>query len=54
MSRRGVAPGTVITAVAGKPVADIGDLQVILNETPSEQCGFATADGGGVVLSDSR
>ncbi len=34
----GVTTGSVITAVAGKPVASLVDLQRIINDTPSEQC----------------
>jgi S1-C subfamily serine protease len=34
----GVSAGTVITAVAGRPVASLVDLQRIVNDTPAEKC----------------
>jgi serine protease Do len=39
----GVAQGSVITAIAGKPVAGITDLQFLLNDLPSEQCSLQLA-----------
>ncbi|MGH7215267.1 MAG: trypsin-like peptidase domain-containing protein [Tepidisphaeraceae bacterium] len=41
-ARRGVKLGTVVTAVAGKSVATVSDLQSVLNDTPSEQCELTT------------
>jgi S1-C subfamily serine protease len=39
----GVAQGNVITAIAGKPVAGITDLQSLLNDLPSEPCALQLA-----------
>ena len=34
----GIASGTIITAIAGKAVADMPALQKLLNDTPAEKC----------------
>jgi S1-C subfamily serine protease len=39
----GVAQGAVITAIAGKPVSGITDLQSLLNDLPSEPCALELA-----------
>jgi S1-C subfamily serine protease len=39
----GVTQGSIISAVAGKPVCDIEGLQSILNETPPDACNIAMA-----------
>jgi S1-C subfamily serine protease len=42
-AKDGVAQGAVITAIAGKPVAGITDLQSLINDLPSEQCSLQLA-----------
>jgi S1-C subfamily serine protease len=42
-AKDGVLQGSVITAIAGKPVAGITDLQSLLNDLPSEQCSVQLA-----------
>jgi S1-C subfamily serine protease len=39
--RQGASQGSIITAVAGKPVNDVLQLQRIINETPPGLCGIA-------------
>jgi serine protease Do len=39
----GVAQGSVITAIAGKPVAGITDLQALINDLPTEPCSLQLA-----------
>jgi serine protease Do len=46
----GIAQGTIITAVAGRAVSTIADLQRIINETPPEQCALRTADPRSAVV----
>jgi serine protease Do len=38
LAREGVRTGTIVTAIAGKPVNAVTDLQSIVNDTPAEQC----------------
>jgi serine protease Do len=42
-AKDGVASGTVITALAGRPVQDLLTLQQIINDTPAEQCKLSIA-----------
>jgi S1-C subfamily serine protease len=42
----GVRQGTVITTVAGRPVASLEDLQQVLNDTPTELCALQTLNPG--------
>jgi S1-C subfamily serine protease len=42
-AKDGVAQGSVITAIAGKPVAGITDLQAMINDLPTEQCSVQVA-----------
>jgi S1-C subfamily serine protease len=43
LKRQGVNAGTVITAIAGHPVATLAQLQQIVNDVPPEQCTVQTA-----------
>jgi serine protease Do len=45
-AKDGVAQGAVITAIAGKPVAGITELQSLLNELPAEECALQFAQQG--------
>ncbi len=38
MGKQGIKVGSIITTVAKRAVADVTDLQRIINDTPSEQC----------------
>ncbi|HEX3355450.1 MAG TPA: trypsin-like peptidase domain-containing protein [Tepidisphaeraceae bacterium] len=40
-----VTIGSIITAIAGKPLKELQDLQTILNDTPSENCNIELASG---------
>jgi S1-C subfamily serine protease len=40
-----VTVGSIVTAIAGKPLREIQDLQAILNDTPSENCNIELAGG---------
>jgi S1-C subfamily serine protease len=42
-AKDGVAQGAVITAIAGKSVAGITDLQSLINELATEQCSLQLA-----------
>lgn len=43
LAKDGLSSGTVITAIAGKPVSDLLSLQRIINDTPAEQCKLTLA-----------
>jgi serine protease Do len=43
LKKQGVCAGTVITAIAGRPVANMLEVQRILNDVPPEQCTVQTA-----------
>jgi S1-C subfamily serine protease len=43
MLKEGVAQGSVITSIAGKPVSDVVALQHILNDTAPDACGIELA-----------
>jgi S1-C subfamily serine protease len=43
LAQDGLASGSVITALAGKPVGDLLTLQRIINDTPAEQCKLSIA-----------
>jgi len=43
MKKQGVSAGTIITAIAGHPVATMLEMQRILNDVPPEQCTVETA-----------
>jgi serine protease Do len=43
LKKQGVSAGTIITAIAGHPVATILEMQRILNDIPPEQCTVQTA-----------
>ncbi|MGD0387581.1 MAG: trypsin-like peptidase domain-containing protein [Tepidisphaeraceae bacterium] len=43
LRKQGVCVGTVITAIAGRPVANMLEVQRILNDVPPEQCTVQTA-----------
>jgi S1-C subfamily serine protease len=43
-AKQGVSQGSVITGVAGKPVAGITDLQSLINDLPGEQCSLQFAE----------
>jgi S1-C subfamily serine protease len=49
MLKKGINAGTIITAVAGKAVSAIKDLQEIVNDTPAEQCSIDQAASVGAV-----
>lgn len=49
-----VDTGTVITAVAGKPVASLADLQRIVNDTPAEQCSVTVLETKVAVTSGGK
>jgi S1-C subfamily serine protease len=51
LAKDGIASGTVITAVAGKPVADLIALQQIINDTPAEQCKLTLSDAAANIAS---
>ena len=40
-----VTVGSIVTAIAGKPLREIQDLQAILNDTPSENCNIDVVRG---------
>ena len=42
LCKRGLVPGTIITAVAGQTVADVLSLQKLINDVPSETCEIKT------------
>jgi S1-C subfamily serine protease len=48
LAKQGAHQGGVLTAVAGKRVRDLVQLQQVLNDTPANQCDvqFAPAKGG--------
>jgi S1-C subfamily serine protease len=43
LKKQGVSAGTVITAIAGRPVATMLEVQRILNDNPPERCTVETA-----------
>jgi serine protease Do len=47
----GIKAGSVITAVAGKPVHDIAELQHIINDTPAAKCRIESANPPAAVVS---
>jgi S1-C subfamily serine protease len=51
MAKDGLTSGSVITTIAGKPVADLLTLQRIINDTPAEQCKVTFAQAGDGVAS---
>ena len=54
MTKRGICMGSIITAIAGKPVSAISELQSILNQTPAEQCSIELSTGPvGVMVSNA-
>lgn len=50
----GVVTGAIITAVGGKPVASLIDLQQVLNDTPAERCSVRIAETPGAVTSAAK
>ena len=46
--QQGVSQGAIITAIAGKPVRDLLQLQVLLNETSPEACAIESISPGQV------
>jgi serine protease Do len=53
--KQGITTGTIITAVAGKTVTAIKDLQAIVNDTPAEKCSIDQAPGvGALATMDTR
>jgi serine protease Do len=51
-AKEGVAQGSVITAIAGKPVECITDLQALINDLPTAACSLQlAADGDSAVVS---
>ena len=48
---QGITAGTIITAVAGKTVAAINDLQAIINDTPEEHCSIELATMTNTIVS---
>ena len=51
MAKQGVRVGSVIKSVAKHAIADVTELQRIINETPPEQCALEIAGGSEVVAS---
>ncbi len=51
---QGVHEGDVITAVAGKAVADVMELQKLVNDLPAEQKNLTLAGHKGAVMASSR
>ncbi len=51
---QGVAPGSVITSIGGKPVSSIVEMQNILNDLPPDQCTIQLAPSGTPVVSGQR
>jgi len=51
LAPQGLKAGSVITAVAGKPVHDIPELQRVINDTPTQQCRIELANLPSVVVS---
>jgi serine protease Do len=47
LRKLGIGQGSVITSVAGRPVASIADLQKIVNDLPVDQCVVETARTAG-------
>lgn len=47
--KEGITTGTIITAVAGKAVSAIKDLQTIVNDTPAEKCAIEQAPSVGAL-----
>jgi serine protease Do len=50
-SSDGIKAGSVITAIAGKPVHDIAELQLIINDTPAAKCRIESANPPAAVVS---
>ena len=50
----GVSTGAIITAIAGKPIGSITDLQAVLNDTPAEQCKVQVMEPKDAVVSVGR
>jgi S1-C subfamily serine protease len=53
-AKDGVAQGSVITAIAGKPVAGITDLQSLINDLPTEPCSLQFAAQGDSTVASMR
>jgi S1-C subfamily serine protease len=51
---KGVSQGAIISAVAGRAVRSIADLQQVLNSTPAEQCTIELANDRTVVSADQK
>lgn len=51
LKKLGIMQGSIIIAVAGKPVATLADLQRIINDTPAEQCAVQFADSPAAIVS---
>jgi serine protease Do len=53
--KQGITTGMIITAVAGKTVSAIKDLQAIVNDTPAEKCSIDQAPSvGALATMDTR
>jgi S1-C subfamily serine protease len=54
MKKQGLCAGTVITGIAGRPVATMTQLQKLLNDLPAEQCTVQTAGSTTEAVSETR
>ena len=51
LAKEGIVQGSVITTVAGKPVAEVTTLQQIINDVPADKCVLGLAEGTKAVVS---